>query len=75
MVLLSLRVLKFIIFNHHRVNILILYELIINISDIKSECDSMNCSATFECLRKPHGVMCVCPKGMHYSNNKCSGKT
>lgn len=48
---------------------------LIFISDIKSECNSMNCSAAFECLRKPHGVMCVCPKGMHYLNNKCSGKT
>ncbi|XP_025205329.1 vitellogenin receptor [Melanaphis sacchari] len=36
------------------------------------ECNSINCSDAFECLRKPHGVMCVCPKGMHYLNNKCS---
>jgi len=59
----------------HGVDVLILFTLIINTSGFTVECNSMNCSDAFECLRKPHGVMCVCPKGMHYLNNKCSGKT
>lgn len=33
----------------------------------------MNCSSAFECLEKPHGIMCVCPKGTHSVNNTCLG--
>lgn len=33
----------------------------------------MNCSGVLECLRKPHGIMCVCPKGTSYVNNTCLG--
>ncbi|VVC34061.1 Hypothetical protein CINCED_3A006126 [Cinara cedri] len=34
-------------------------------------CKAMNCSSVFECLEKPHGIMCVCPKGTHSVNNTC----
>lgn len=44
------------------------------ISDFLNECKTVNCSGIFECLRKPHGAMCVCPKGTYFSNNTCYGK-
>ncbi|XP_050441147.1 vitellogenin receptor [Adelges cooleyi] len=38
---------------------------------LEKDCKEANCSGVYECLRKPHGVMCVCPKGTNSINGTC----